>query len=143
MSEDDLKSIDLEDTFFLHGHSSKPYLVKLSSTVLSITPQATSSGDQATSVNNTKVIAVDDIYGCLCMKAKENALQCHLTLYLYAPRKNKSTTGTSSKKESLHRSEKILTYGKFDNYERNLAEITQWHRMISYAIYLRRNLPRM
>jgi hypothetical protein len=142
MSEDASRSIDLEDTFFLPDRSSKQYLVKLSPTVLSINLQHNHLEAQSTGNNNFKLIPIDDIYGCLCMKANHNPIQCYLSLYLYTLRRPKGLGGTFSKKESLYRSQQIFTYGKFNDFESNFAEVTRWYRCITYAIYLRRNLPR-
>jgi hypothetical protein len=136
MTENELRSIDLEDIFSLHGYSSKQYNVKLSPTILSIQSQNNDSGYHSLS------IPIDDMYGCLCMKSNNNPIQCHLTIYLYAIRRSKGISGVLSKKEGLHRSERTLTYSKFNEFETNFAEVTRWHRGITYAIYLRRNLPR-
>jgi len=142
MSEDESRSIDLEDIFFLPDHPSKQYRVKLSSSVLSISLQNKQDGDQTTSNKSLQLIPIDDIYGCLCLKANFNPIQCHLSLYLYTLRQPKGVSGTFSKKGSLHRSQQILSYGKFDDFQSNLAEVTRWHRVLKYAIYLNRNLPR-
>ena len=136
MTENELRSIDLEDTFLLNEHSSKQYSVKLSPTVLSIRLQNNDNGDQLT------LIPIDDIYGCLLMKAKNNPIHCHLAIYLYGMQRSKGVSGAFSNKEHLHRSQQTLTYAKFNDFESNLAEVTRWHRCIKYAIYLRRNLPR-
>jgi hypothetical protein len=141
MSEDESRSNDLVDIFFLHGHSSKEYMIKLFPTYLSINLQTKQNDDQTTLNNNLQLIPIDDIYGCICMKAYQNPIQCHLSLYLYSLKQAKGISGTFSKKENLHRSQKIFTYGKFDNFQNNFGEITRWHRGITYAIYLNRNLP--
>jgi hypothetical protein len=143
MSENATRTIDLEDTFSLHGHSSKQYILKLSPTVLSISLQSAHQNTaQATSDDHLELIPIDEIYGCLCMKSYQSPIQCHLSLYLYTQRKPKGISGTFSKKESLYRSQRIFTYGKFDDYESNFAEMTRWYRAVTRAIYLRRNLPR-
>ncbi|CAF3529440.1 unnamed protein product [Adineta steineri] len=143
MSEERSKSIDLEDIFFLHGHSSKQYLVKLSPIALSISLQPDNNNESQSASNNTntKIISIDDIYGCLCMKSPEDSIKCHLTLYIYALRKPKGFSASFSKKESLQRFQQILTYAKFQDFESNLTAVTQWHRNITYAVYLRRSLP--
>ena len=142
MSETEWNSANFEDTFFLHQHQSKQYILKLSPTVLSIHLATHHDGDQTTSNEHAELIPIEDIYGCLCMKSYQNAIQCHLTLYLYSIRKSKGIGGTFGKKENLHRSQRVYTYGKFNDFESNLAEMTRWHRAIKRAIYLRRNLPR-
>jgi hypothetical protein len=142
MSENETRSVDLEDTFFLHDHSSKRYILKLSPTVLSISLQNHQNVDQATSNDHLELIPIDEIYGCLCMKSYQSPIQCHLSLYLYTLRKPKGISGTFSKKESLYRSQRVFTYGKFDDFESNFAEMTRWYRSVTRAIYLRRNLPR-
>jgi hypothetical protein len=142
MSENETRSIDLEDIFSLHDHSSKQYILKLSPTVLSISLQTHQNTDQATSNDHLELIPIDEIYGCLCMKSYQSPIQCHLSLYLYTLRKPKGISGTFSKKESLHRSQRVFTYGKFNDFESNFAEMTRWYRSVTRAIYLRRNLPR-
>lgn len=140
MTQEESNIINLEDTFFLNGHSSKQrYLLKLSPTTLSIT---TKQEESSASTNNIQLISIDDIYGCLCMKSVEKSNQCHLTLYLYALRPPQGVGRIFSKKPTLHRSQRIFTYGKYDDYERNYAEVTRWYRYVTHAIYLRRNLPR-
>jgi hypothetical protein len=139
MTEDDTSRLtDLEDIFLLHN---KQYLVKLTPTILSISLQNNDNGDQAVLNNNIQLIPIDDIYGCLCMKARQNSIQCHLNLYIYALRKGKRLCRPFTKKEGLHRSQRTLTYAKFNDFESNFAEVTRWHRGITYAIYCRRNLP--
>jgi hypothetical protein len=132
MTED--QSTDLEDTFFLDGRSSKQSILQFSPTSSSIRIQNNGHGNRS--------IPIDDIYGCLCMKAKTNPIKCHLALYMYTVRRSKGVRGTISKKTRQYRSHEIFTYAKFDNFERNFAEITRWHDCIIKAIYLRRNLPR-
>ena len=141
MSETEWNSTDFEDTFFLHNHPSKQYILKLSPTILSIRLATHHHEDQTVSNNHVELIPIDDLYGCLCMKSYQSAVQCHLTLYLYSLRKPKGIGATWGKKENLHRSERIYTYGKFDDFQSNLAEMTRWYRTIKRAIYLRRNLP--
>ena len=143
MTEDESRSFDLEDTFFLHGHSSKQCILKLSQNILSIGLQNNDIENQSTlHNNNTRLIPIDDIYGCLCMQGNKNPVQCHLNLNLYTLRNVKGISGIFSQKENLHRSQEIFTYTKFNNFYSNLAEVTRWYRSITYAIYLRRNLPR-
>jgi len=131
MSELDTNSIDLEDTFCLYGHPTNPYLLKLSSSSLSIIPKA--------KPNAGEIIPIDDIYGCLCMKTDANALPCHFTIYIYSPKNSK---GATSRKSHLHRTHRTFTYSSYNEHEKNYAEIIRWHRYIKHAIYLRRNLPR-
>ena len=143
MAEDESRSFDLEDTFFLHGHSSKQCILKLSLNILSIDLQNNDIENQSTLHNNSvQLVPIDDIYGCLCMKGNKNPIQCHLNLYLYTLRNVKSISGIFAKKEYLHRSQQIFTYTKFNNLNNNFAEVTRWHRSITYAVYLRRNIPR-
>lgn len=137
MSDKDLTTIDLEDKFHLHGHSSKPYLVKLSSTQLTIFSITNHNNNEIILTDHIQIIPIDDIYGCLCMKADHNPIQCYLSLYIYTLRKTK----TWIKKDHLHRTQRVLVYSKFDNYEQNFEEVTRWHRLITNAIYLKRNLP--
>jgi hypothetical protein len=145
MADDNTQPIDLDDTFFLHGHSSKPYRLLFSPIALTIEPSTASnaSGDRSSSsaLPKTQVIPIDDLYGCLCMKAKHNPLQCHLVLYLYALRRTKGIVGTLSQKQHLQRSETILTYGQQKDFQSNFAQVTRWQRAISQAIYRRRQLP--
>ncbi|CAF0732393.1 unnamed protein product [Adineta ricciae] len=136
MTEDTSRSTELEDLFFLHANSTKQYLVKLSPTAISIAPHG------AQQRNQTRFITIDDVYGCLCMKSRKNAIQCHLTLYLYTTRKTRVCNTPITKQEKLRRLRQILTYGKFNDFESNLNEMTKWHDCVTNAIYLRRNLPR-
>jgi hypothetical protein len=136
MTEEEINSIEIEDTFFLYGHSSsKQYLLKLSPINLSIKLKQNETEDY------TQLISIDDIYGCLCMKSNQNSTECHLTFYFYILRRPRGISGIFSKKFSLYRSEKIFTYGVYPEYERNFAEVIRWHRHVKYAIYLRQNLP--
>lgn len=145
MADEDIQPIDLEDTFFLHGHSSKPYRLLFSPTALTIQPSTARNVSEdrssASAHLKTQVIPIDDLYGCLCMKAKHNPLHCHLVLYLYALRQTKGIGGALSKKAHLQRSEKIFTYGQQNDLQSNLAQVTRWQRAISQAIYRRRQLP--
>ena len=145
MTDETIQSVDLEDTFFLHGHSSKPHRLILSPSALTIHPSTAgnASGDRSASSVDPKsqLIPMDDLYGCLCMKAKHNPRQCHLVLYLYALRRTKGISGTLSKKQHLHRSEKILTYGEQEDFQSNFTQVTRWHRAITEAIFWRRQLP--
>ena len=136
MTEDTSRSTELEDLFFLHANSTKQYLVKLSPTAISIAPH------DAQQRNQTRFIAIDDVYGCLCMKSRKNAIQCHLTLYLYTARKTRVCNTPITKKEKLRRLRQVLTYGKFNDFESNLNEMTKWHDCVTNAVYFRRNLPR-
>ncbi len=142
MTKEESNIINLEDTFFLYGHSSKQkYLLKLSPTTLSITAKQDENEETSSSINKTQLISIDDIYGCLCMKSVENSNQCHLTVYSYVLRPPHGVSGIFSKKPALHRSQHIFTYGSYNDYETNYAEVIRWHRHITHAIYLRRNLP--
>ncbi|CAF3036400.1 unnamed protein product [Rotaria sp. Silwood2] len=141
MAEGESKLIDIQDNFFLHGDSSKQYIVKLSTNCLSIYLQNNENQERSALDNNTQLIPIDDIYGCLCMKDNKNPIQCHLNLYLYSLQQAKGIGGSFSKKTSLQRSQFLLTYAKFNDYESNLAAATRWHYYITTAIYLRRNLP--
>jgi len=138
MSDKDLEMIELEDRFYLQGQSSKPNLVKFSSTQLSIFSIINQNNNEIILTDHVQIIPIDDIYGCLCMRADHNPVQCYLNLYIYTLKKATKTWG---KKDHLHRTNRVLVYGKFDTYERNLEEVTKWHRLITRAIYSRRNLP--
>jgi hypothetical protein len=138
MTQDESNIIELEDTFFLHGHPTKPYLLKLSSISLSIIPKH----DENDQRNRIQSIPIDDIYGCLCMKSNSNPIICHLTFYLYGLKRSHGISGVFSKKNTLHRSQRIFTYATYDDFERNHAEVIRWHRYVKQAIYLRQNLPR-
>lgn len=138
MSENEWSSTDFEDTFSLHNHPSKQYILKLSPTVLSIRHY---HEDQTVSNDRVELIPINDIYGCLCMKSYQSTVQCHLTLYLYSLHKSKGIGASWNKKDNLHRKERVYTYGKFNDFQSNLAEMTRWYRTIKRAIYLRRNLP--
>ena len=135
MTDEEIFSIDLEDTFFLHHHPTKSFRLKLSSSVLSI--QSIHSNNSTTN----EIIPIDDLYGCLSMKVHRNVNQCHLVLYLYALKRSKRLNGTLSNKGHLERSERIFTYGTFDDFQSNFTEVTRWHRAITQAMYLRRHLP--
>ncbi|CAF3675084.1 unnamed protein product [Rotaria sp. Silwood1] len=141
MAEGESKLTEIQDNFFLHGQTTKPYIVKFSRNCLSISLQNNDNQEQSVPDNNIELISIDDIYGCLCMKDNKNPIQCHLNLYLYSLQKTKGISGTFSKKLSLQRSQLLLTYAKFNDYESNLAAVTRWHYYITNAIYLRRNLP--
>ncbi|CAF0958943.1 unnamed protein product [Rotaria sordida] len=142
MAQEELKSIDLEDIFFHYRHSSQQYILKLSLTNLSIvTKQDENKNKSSSSVNNTQIIPIDDIYGCLCMKSMKNSNQCCLTFYLYILKRSHTLSGIVSKKYDFHRIQHTFMYGKYNDYETNYAEIMRWHRHVTYAIYLRRNLP--
>lgn len=136
MTEDIARPTELEDLFFLHANSTKQYLVKLSPTIISIVPQ------DAQQRNQTRSIAIDNVYGCLCMKSRKNAIQCHLTLYLYTTQRTRACSTPITKQEKMRRLRQVLTYGKFNDFESNLNEMTKWHDCVTNAIYLRRNLPR-
>jgi hypothetical protein len=141
--ENETNSIELEDTFFLYGHSTrKQYILKLSPINLSITLRQDENDDRTSTKNSTKLISIDDIYGCLCMKSTKNPTECHLTFYLYTLKRSNGISGIFSKKLDLHRSQKIFTYDIYHEYERNYAEVIRWHRHVKHAIYLRQNLPR-
>ena len=144
MADDDSRSAILEDTFFLHGHPSKQYLVRLSSSALSITLPNAGHGDNRAAAHDdhTQIIPIDDLYGCSCMKVNRNPNQCHLIFYVYGLKRSKGLlTGAPSKKSHLQRSQKIFVYAKFDDFQSNLARVTQWHQKVTNAIYLRRHLP--
>ena len=76
------------------------------------------------------------------MKDKKRSTECHFNLYLYSLRPPKGINGVFSKKKSLYRSQQLLTYAKFNDFESNFAVVTRWHYCITQSIYLRRNLPR-
>lgn len=133
---DSSNSTELEDTFFLYGHPTKRYRLKLSATGLSITSQT----DQ-NEKHRDQSIAIDDIYGCLCMKSAQTSSQCHLALYLYQLRRPEGIGGIFSKKRKLHRTQRTFTYANYNDYEANHAEIARWQRHIKEAIYQQRNLP--
>jgi hypothetical protein len=138
MTREESSIPELEDTFFLHNHPTKRYLLKLSSLGLSIIPKQEEHGEK----NRVQTISIDDIYGCLYMKSNSDRNLCHLIFYLYELRRAHGVGGIISKKRSLHRSERTFTYGVYDDFERNSAEVIRWHRHVKQAIYFRRNLPR-
>ena len=125
------RSADLEETFFLSDQTTKTCRLTLSSDTLSITlPDGSSTR-----------IAIEDIYGCLCMKALKSSVQCHLVVYLYVLRRAHGIGGFFSKQPTMHRSQKVFTFDKYDDYERNFTEVVRWHRLLNQAIYAKRNLP--
>jgi uncharacterized protein (DUF2141 family) len=142
MTQDESRSIDLEDTFILYDDSPKQYTLKLSPASLSITAQQDENANRSLSINDTRLVPIDDIYGCLCMKSNKDSNQCHLTLYLNVLRAPQGISGIFSKKLALYQSQHIFTYGKYNDYATNFAEVVRWHRHVTEAIYLRRNLPR-
>lgn len=134
MTQETSNVINLEDTFHLHGHSTKKrYVLKLSPTHLSITTISNET--------DIRLVPIDDIYGCLCMKSVHKTNQCLITFYVYALRPSRGLNGILSSKRTFHRSEHVFAYGKHDNFDANQAEIVRWHRHITQAIYSRRNLP--
>lgn len=142
MTQDAANSIHLEDTFFLYGHSLKTrYVLKLTPSTLTITTVPPATDARSSVATSMQLIAIDDIYGCLCMKPVRNSKHCHLTLYQYALRPATGIAGVLSSKRKLQRSQHIFTYGKYDGYEANHAEVVRWQRHIMQAVYLRRNLP--
>ncbi|CAF1322914.1 unnamed protein product [Rotaria magnacalcarata] len=141
MAQEEPKSIDLEDTFFHYRQTSKQYVLKLSSTSLSIIPKYDDNQDRVSSINKTRVIPIDDIYGCLCMKSAKISNECYLTFYLYIFKRSNIISGILSKTPELNRTQLTYGYGKYNDYETNSAEIIRWHRSVSQAICLRRNLP--
>lgn len=135
---------ELEDTFLVSTQSQKLCRLTLTSNDLSIIQLNNSTTNAATAsstAQNVRVIPIDEIYGCLCMKPAKHSNQCHLVIFLYVLRRSHSLAGIFSKKLSLHRSKRVFTYAKYDDYDRNSAEVTLWHRNITEAIYLKRNLP--
>ncbi|CAF5014405.1 unnamed protein product, partial [Rotaria socialis] len=46
-----------------------------------------------------------------------------------------------SKKSNLQRSQLLLTYAKFNDFESNFGAVTRWHQSLKRAIYLKQNLP--
>ena len=137
MAQADSNSTDLEDTFFLSGHPTKRYLLKLSPIGLSITSR-TDQDDK----HRIETITIDDIYGCLAMKSAQVSSECYLALYLYQLRRSQGIAGIFSKTRRMYRAERIFAYGSYNKYEENYAEVVRWQRMINEAIYQRRNLPR-
>ena len=137
MLNDEYRSMELEDTFFLHDQSNKQCVVKLSPTHLAIMPAATAS-----SSDPVRTIPLDDIYGCLCMKSKNNAHHYHLIVYLYGSKGTSGLGGLCAKASTLYRSRCVLTYGeKSSDRERNLNEVLRWYRHVTQMIYVRRHLP--
>jgi hypothetical protein len=120
-----------EETFFLSDHATKTCRLKLSPDSLSITSQ----DEPSTRID------IEDIYGCLCMKALKSSVQCHLVVYLYVLKRAHGISGFFSKESTMHRSQKVFTFAKYDDYERNFAEVVRWHRRLTQAIYAKRNLP--
>ncbi|CAF4953905.1 unnamed protein product [Rotaria sp. Silwood1] len=145
MAQEELKSIDLEDIFCHYRHISKQYILKLSSINLSIILKQDENKNRSlsssSSVNNIRIIPIDDIYGCLCMKSKKTSNQCYLTFYLYILKRSHSISGIVSKKRDYHRQQYTFIYEKYNDYETNYTEIMRWHHHVASAIYLRRNLP--
>ena len=139
MTDDEISSIDLEDTFFLHQHPSKLYRLKLSPSLVSIRRIAPNIDNP--NEYDQESIPLDDLYGCLFMKVKQNPNHCHLIFYVYTFKRSKRPNGTLSNKGRLERSEHIFTYGQYDNFQSNLTEVTRWHRAVTHAMYLRRRLP--
>lgn len=133
MTEEDLhRTLELEDDFNIHGNSSKIFRLKLCSTCLTI---------EQVSSNNRSTISIDDLYGCLAMKSKENAIKCYLVLYLYVFKATNALSTTSPRRGSFHRREKVFTYRKFNDFAQNLAEMTRWTRLLKTFSFLRRQLP--
>lgn len=141
MAQEETKSTNLEDTFFDYHNTSKQYILKLSPTILSITTKPDDNVDPSLVINDTKIIQIDDIYGCLCMKSTKHPNQCYLTLYLYTLELSHTICAIISYKSEFHRTQCTFVYGKHNDYEANYAELVRWHRQITQAIYLRRNLP--
>jgi hypothetical protein len=141
-TQEESNSIELEDTFILYGHPTKPHLLKLSPKILSIIPKQAENRERSSTLNHLQSIPIDDIYGCLCMKSVKDPTQCYLTFYLYTLRRSYGIAGIFSKKLGLRRTQHIFTYAIYPEYERNYAEVIRWHRQIKLAIYLRQNLPR-
>jgi hypothetical protein len=139
MTQDESRSIDLEDTFILYDDSPKQYTLKLSPASLSITAQQDENANRSLSINDTRLVPIDDIYGCLCMKSKTTDNQCYLTFYFYGLKQSNRIFST---KLALHRSQETYVYARYNDYETNYAEIIRWHRQVTHAIYLRRKLPR-
>ena len=135
MLNDECRSIELEDTFFLHDQSNKQCVVKLSPAGLAVMPAA-----NASSSDPIRTIPLDDIYGCLCMKSKNNARQYHLIVYLYGLKGTSGLGGLCAKASVLYRSRCVFTYGKSSDGERNVSEVLQWYRRITQMIYVRRKL---
>jgi hypothetical protein len=138
MTQEQSNIPELEDTFFLHNHPTKRYLLKLSPISLSIISKQDEHGER----NRIQTIPIDEIYGCLYMKSNVDPTLCHLTFYLYELRRSHGMSGIFSKKRTLHRSERTFTYGTYDDFEQNSAEVIRWHRHVKQAIYCQRNLPR-
>ncbi|CAM4925194.1 unnamed protein product [Rotaria socialis] len=135
-------SDDMQDTFSLRDQSSKQYTVKLTTAALVIQLQTDDNREQSRTIkNNTQVIPIEDIYGCLCMKDNRNSIRCHLNLYLYSLQKASGATLPFSKKSNLQRSQLLLTYAKFNDFESNFGVVTRWHQSLKRAIYLKQNLP--
>lgn len=141
MTDEETDSIELEDIFFLYDRTNKRYILKLTARTLSITFKQDDNGNSTSANNNTQIIPIDDIYGCLCGKSTRNLTQCHLTFHLYTLRSAKGISGVFSKKPKLYRSRKTFAYGQYPDYDRNLSEVIRWHRHVKHAIYLRQNLP--
>jgi hypothetical protein len=139
--EEDNRLLELEDMFVLHAQPSATYRVKLSSTALTLDLCVSNNRSTSNNPRHQQLIPIDDIYGCSCMKVKQNPLQCHLVLYLYTLQRTKGFTGTLSAKLYRHRSETILTYGKFDDFQLNFAQVTRWYQAIQQIMYIRRQLP--
>ena len=137
MIRDESDLPELEDTFFLPNYPTKRYLLKLSSSSLSIIPAPSEHEEK----NSTQIMSIDDIYGCLYMKSNSDPNLCYLIFYLYELRRSHGVSGVFSKKRSLHRSERTFAYGTYDDFERNSAEVIRWHRHVKEAIYSRQNLP--
>lgn len=133
----------LEDVFFHYHQSSRQYLLKLSTTTLSIAENLDEQNPKlsSSSENDVQLISIDDIYGCSCMKSTKNPNQCFIIFYIYLLKRSKSISGIFSKKRNFHRIQRTFVYGKYDDYETNYAEVMRWHQNVTDAIYLRRNLP--
>lgn len=142
MTDEETSSIDLADTFYLHHHPSKAYHLKLSSSMILIhRVQTNSTHTEDSNDYDQESIPIDDLYGCLFMKAKQNPNQCHLVFYIYTFKRSKRSNGTLSNKGRLERSTQIFMYRKYDDFQSNLTEVTRWHRAVTHTMYLRRRLP--
>ena len=75
------------------------------------------------------------------MKPLKSAVHCHFVVYLYVLKAAHGISAFFSKEATLHRWQKVFTFGKYAEYERNFAEVVRWYRHLTEAIFVKRNLP--
>jgi hypothetical protein len=122
---------DLEGRFFLANNvEGSASLVKLSSHRLVISA--------STSKSVERIIPIEDIYGCLCMRSPSSTTRpsYHLIVYIYS-------LSRVSGKSTMQRSQCKLTYeSSVDDDQRNLHEVLRWRDTVRQLIVIQRQLPR-